>query len=69
MCIRDSLQRFDVGGDERDQVAAVTAFQLCRGQTAQRPEYLIADQGQQLEGDIVIGRLLCVTQNLSLIHI
>ena len=61
----EHLQRFDIGGDERDQVTAVTAFQLCRGQTAQGTEHLIADQGQQLEGDIVIGRLLCVTQNAA----
>ena len=61
----EHLQRLDVGRDERDQVAAVTAFQLCRGQTAQGTEHLIADQGQQLEGDIVVGCLLCVTQNAA----
>ena len=61
----EHLQRFDIGGDERDQVTAVTAFQLCRGQTAQGAEHLVADQGQQLEGDIVVGCLLCIAQNTA----
>ena len=61
----EHLQRLDVSRDERDQVAAVTAFQLCRGQTAQGAEHLIADQGQQLEGDIVVGCLLCIAQNAA----
>ncbi len=61
----EHLQRFDVGGDQGDQVTAVTALQLCRGQAAQRAEHLIPDEGQQLEGDIVVGGLLCVAQNAA----
>ena len=61
----EHLQLLDVGGDQGDQVAAVTALQLGGGQAAERAEHLIPDEGQQLEGDIVVGCLLCVTQNAA----
>ena len=61
----EHLQRLDVGRDEGDEVAAVTALQLCRGQAAQSTKDLIPDEGQQLEGDIVVGRLLGIAQHAA----
>ena len=61
----EHFQRLDVGGDQGDQVAAVTALQLGRGQAAQRAEHLIPDEGQQLEGDRVVGSLLCVAKHAA----
>ena len=61
----EHLQLLDVGGDQRDQVAPVTALQLGGGQAAERAEHLIPDEGQQLEGDIVVGGLLCVAQHAA----
>ena len=61
----EHLQRLDVGRDEGDEVAAVTALQLCRGQAAQGTKNLIPDEGQQLEGDIVVGRLLGIAQHAA----
>ena len=61
----EHFQRLDVGGDQGDQVAAVTALQLGRGQAAQRAEHLIPDEGQQLEGDIVVGGLFRIAQHAA----
>ena len=61
----EHFQLFDVGGDERDEVAAVTAFQLGRSQAAERPEHLVADEGQQFERDIVVGRLFGIPKHAA----
>ena len=61
----EHLQLLDVGGDQGDQVAPVTALQLGGGQAAECAEHLIPDEGQQLEGDIVVGGLLCVAQHAA----
>ena len=61
----EHLQLLDVGGDQGDQVAPVTTLQLGGGQAAERAEHLIPDEGQQLEGDIVVGGLLCVAQHAA----
>ena len=61
----EHLQLLDVGGDQGDQVTPVTALQLGGGQAAECAEHLIPDEGQQLEGDIVVGGLLCVAQHAA----
>ena len=61
----EHFQRFDVGGDQGDQVTPVAAFQLCGGQAAQCAEHLIPDERQQPEGDIVVGRLLRIAQHAA----
>ena len=61
----EHFQRLNVGGDQGDQVAPVTPFQLCGGQAAQRAEHLIPDKCQQPEGDIVVGRLLRIAQHAA----
>ena len=61
----EHFQRLDIRRDEGDQVAAVASLELCRGQTAQRAEDFIPDEGQQLEGDRVVGRLLGIAQHAA----
>ena len=61
----EDLQRLNVGGDEGDQVAPIPPFQLGGGQAAEGTEHLVANQGQQLEGDIVVGSLLRVPENAA----
>ena len=64
MGVKD-LQQLDVRGDHRDQVAFVPTIQLGGGQAAQRAEYLIPDEGQQLEGNVVVAGLLGVAQHAA----
>ena len=59
------FQRLNVGGDEGDQVAPIPPFQFGGGQAAECAKDLIADQSQQLEGDVVVGSLLCIPQNAA----
>ena len=61
----EHLQLLDVSSDEGDQVAPVTALQFGGGQAAESTEHLIPDEGQQLEGDEVVGCLLCVAQHAA----
>ena len=42
-----AFKLLDVGGDQRDQVAPVTALQFGGGQAAERAEHLIPDERQQ----------------------
>ena len=43
MCIKN-FQKLNVYCDNGYQISLITAFQLCRGQTAQGTEHLIAVQ-------------------------
>ena len=61
----EDFQLFDVGGDQADEVAAVAALQLGGGQAAERPKDPIADEGQQLEGDRMVGCLLGIPQHTA----
>ena len=61
----EHLQKLNIRGDHRDQIAAVSPFQLCRAEPSQRLKHLVANQSQQLKRDIVIARLLRVAQNCA----
>ena len=58
----EHLQQFDVRGDDGDEVAPVPALQFGGAETAQSPEHLVPDEGQQLEGDEVVAGLLGVAE-------
>ena len=60
-----NFQLLDVGGDQADEVAAVAALQLGGAQAAERSKDPIADEGQQLEGDIMVGCLLGIPQHTA----
>ena len=60
-----NFQLLDVGGDQADEVAAVAALQLGGAQMAERSKDPIADEGQQLEGDIMVGCLLGIPQHTA----
>ena len=64
MGVKD-LQQLDVRGDHRDQITLVPAVQLGGGQAAQRAENLVPDEGQQLEGDVVVAGLLGIAQHAA----
>ena len=59
------FQLFNVCRNQRDQITTVAAFQLGGGQAAQSTKHLIPDQGQQLEGDKMVGCLLCIAQHTA----
>ena len=61
----EDFQLLDIRRDEADEVAAVPAFELGGGQAAEGPEDLIPDEGQQLEGDEMVGRLFGVPQHTA----
>ena len=61
----EHFQCLDIRRDEGDEVAAVAALELGRGQAAQRTEHLIPDEGQQLERNIVVGSLLRIAQDAA----
>ena len=56
------LQQFNIGGDHRDQIPLVPAFQLCRTELSQRAEHPVAQQRQQFKCDKVVARLLRIPQ-------
>ena len=61
----ENFQQFNVGGQHGNQVALVAAFQLCGGQLAQHAKDLVADEGQQLEGNKMVAALLGVVQHAA----
>ena len=61
----EDLQQFDVGGDQRDQVALAFAGQFGGRETAQRGECLRPEQREQPEGHVVVHVLLGVAHATS----
>ena len=58
----EHLQQLNVRGDHGNQVSLILSLQLGRAQTAQGPEDLVPNQGQELEGDEMVAGLLSVAQ-------
>ena len=60
-----NFQKFNIRGDNGDQVPFVTAFQLCRTELSQSRKYLMADDCQKLKGNKMIAILLHIMKNTS----
>ena len=58
----EHLQQLNVGGNYGDQIPLVPALQLGGTEPAQRPEYLVPDESQQLEGDEMVAGLLRIAE-------
>ena len=56
------FQKFNVRGDDGNQIALVLAFQLCRAQPAQRTEHPVPNQRQQLKGNEMVAGLLGISE-------
>ena len=56
------LQQFNIGGNYRDQIPLVPAFQFCRTELSQRAEHPVAQQCQQFKCNKMVARLLCIPQ-------
>lgn len=57
-----NFQQLDIACKNGNQVPFFLAIQFCRTKPAQGPEHFITDQRQQLEGNIMIAGLFCVTK-------
>ena len=56
------LQQLDIAGEHADEITFPSSFKLGRTKPAQRRKHMVADERQQLEGDIVVASLLAITQ-------
>ena len=61
MGVKD-LQKLNITGDQRDQIAPSLTLQLCRSQTPQGGKYLVPDDRQQFECDVVSAGLFSITK-------
>ena len=59
------LQQFNVGGDDRNQVSLVPTLQLGGAEPPQRPEHLVPQKRQQLEGDEMVAGLFRIPQKAA----
>ena len=59
----EHLQQLNVCGDDGDQVSLVPPLQLGRAELAQSLKDFVANDSQQLEGNIVIAILFQIVQN------
>ena len=61
----EHLKQLDVRRDDRNEIALIASLKLGRAEPAQRAEHLIADTREELEGDEMVARLLCVTESTA----
>ena len=62
MGVKD-LQKFNVRGDDRNQIAAVPAFEFCGAEAAKIGKYLMPDDRQQPERYEMVAVLLTVVKD------
>ena len=59
----EHLQKFDITGEQGDQIASPVALQLGRCQLSQRAKNTIPDDCQQLKGDVMAAGLFSISKD------
>ena len=60
-----NFQKFNIRGDNGDQVPFVTTFQLRRAELTQNRKYLMADDRQKFKRDKMVTILLCIMKDTT----
>ena len=62
---KEHFEQFDIARDDGNQIALIPALKLCRAEFSQNRKDLMADNGQDAEGNVVVTVLLAVVQDAA----
>ena len=62
---KEHFQEFDIARDDGNEIALIPALKFCRAEFSQNRKDLMADDGQNAKGNVVVTVLLAVVQDAA----